>query len=78
MTQYNIQDIECVEEYYNHDNKKRARLMYDGKAYEVHCYEEGTFMGIIDLPGRSYRYAENAAENYVEEYGDFSEHIQPY
>jgi len=37
MTQYSIQDIECVHEYYNHENKKRARVMYDCKAYEVHC-----------------------------------------
>jgi len=78
MTQYNIKDIECVDEYYNHETKKRARVMYDGKCYEVHCYEDGNFMGVIDLPGRSERYAENAAENYVEEYGDFSEDFQEY
>jgi len=78
MTQYSIQDIECVHEYYNHENKKRARVMYDCKAYEVHCYEDGRFIGIIDLPGRSERYAENTAENYVEEWGDVSEHIQPF
>jgi len=78
MTQYRVQDIECVDEYYNHDSKKRARVMYDGKAYEIHCYENGTFVGIIDLPGRSRYYAENAAENYVEEYGDLSEQIQPF
>jgi len=78
MTQYSIQDIECVHEYYNHENKKRARIMYDGKAYEIHCYENGNFLGIVDLPGRSERYAESAAENFVEEYGDLSEHIQEY
>ena len=78
MTQYSIQDIECVHEYYNHESKKRARIMYDGRAFEIHCYEDGNFLGIIDLPGRSERYAENAAENYVEEWGDLSEHIQRY
>lgn len=78
MTQYTIQDIECVHEYYNHENKKHARIMYDGKAYEVHCYKDNKLLGIIDLPGRSERYAEDTAENFVEEYGDLSEHIQPF
>ena len=78
MTQYRVQDIECVHEYYNHENQKRARIMYDGRAFEIHCYEDGNFLGIIDLPGRSERYAESAAENFVEEYGDLSDTIQPY
>ena len=78
MTQYSIQDIECVHEYYNHENKKRARIMYDNKAFEIHCYEDGNFLGIIDLPGRGESYAENIAENFVENWGDYDGDIQPF
>jgi hypothetical protein len=57
--------------FYNEDNKKRATVSKDAYHYFVRCYHRDKLIHTELLEDKSFRYAEDLAENFVEEYGAF-------
>jgi len=60
-----------LHEYFS-ENKDRFATIYveEGVLY-VYCYEDGELVTTVNCIGRSEQYAEDAAENWVNRWGNF-------
>lgn len=69
--------MKLISEFWSDDKSKKAEINLLGETLQIDFFEDGKYNHTIRYPSKSFRYVEDAAENYAlgifKNYKDFSE-----